>query len=219
MAILTEYPKQVLILKGTQTACGLRGRRAGLQRRLIDERQTHGFALYCRHLHAAKCGNARFQRRLLQLGREADAQMDRVLADAQKVAEHIEGLAKTFTIAELKALRTRSPLSDDAKEKIIKNIMWVAGFLFRDHPQTKKRPPWNEAPNTFIFRLAICMYLWALNWISVGGARGTSPARIRNDMVDLNFAAYATFFNGLLTSDLKLARPRRFRSRDKCEWI
>lgn len=206
MAILSEYPKQVLILKGTQTVCGLRGRRAGLQRRLIDERQTKGFPLYCKHLHAAKCGDARLQRRLLQLGQEADAQMDRILVDAKKTAEHIEGLARKFTFAELKAIRTRGPISDDAKEKIIKNIMWMAGFLFRDHPQTKKLPPWNETPNTFIFRLAICIYLWALDWISVGGAIDASPARIRNDIVDLNFAAYATFFDGLLTSDRKLAR-------------
>lgn len=135
--------------------------------------------------------------------------MARVLADAGKVAEHIEGVAATFTTDELRALRTRGKVPDCLDEKIMKNIMLVAGLLFKDQPRAGKLPPWNEAPNTFIFRLAICLYLWALNWISVGGAKGAKPTTIRNDMVDLNFAAYATFFDGLLTSNQKLLQLYR----------
>jgi hypothetical protein len=204
MAIPSEFPKQVIILKGTQTVCGLRGRRSGLQRRLIDEHQTREFPTFCKLLLAAETGDKRLQAQLLKLGQEADAQMDRVLSDAGKMAEHLEGLARTFTNDELRALRTGKAMPDGMVEKIVKNIMWTAAFLFRDHPRIKKLPPWNEAPNTFIYRLAICMYLWALDWISVGGAIGASPRKIRNDMIDLNFAAYATFFDGLLTSDRKL---------------
>jgi hypothetical protein len=205
MAILSEFPKQVIILKGTQTVCGLHGRLSGLQRRLIDDRQTNEFHIYCKRLIGAENGDERFRAQLLGLGREATAQMDRVLADGEKIAEHIEVLAKTFTDDELRALRTGSAMPNGMAEKIFKNIMLVAGFLFRDHPRAKKLPPWNEAPNTFIFRLAICLYLWALRWISVGGARGAKPNTILNDMIDLNFAAYATFFDGLLTSDRKLS--------------
>jgi hypothetical protein len=206
MAILSEFPKQVLILKGTQTVCGLRGRQSGLQRRLIDEGQTRGFPVYCRRLSAAKAGDKSLQKQLLTRGLAADAQMERMLRDAQKMAGRLEELAKTFTKDELLALRTHSPLPLGMVEKIIKNIMWVAGFLFNDHPRTKRLPLWNEVPNTFIFRLAICMYIWALNWISVGGAKGAKPTTILNDMIDLNFAAYATFFDGLLTADQKLSR-------------
>jgi hypothetical protein len=205
MAILSEFPKQVIILKGTQTVCGLRGRLSGLQRRLIDDRQTTEFHAYCKRLLAAENGDHRFQAQLLDLGREATVQMDRVLADAEKMAEHIEAVAKTFTDGELRALRTRCPMPDGMSERIFKNIMFVAGLLFRDHPRVKKLPPWNEAPNTFIFRFAICLYLFVLRWISVGGARGVKPKTILNDMIDLNFAAYATFFDGLLTSDRKLS--------------
>ncbi len=205
MAILSEFPKQVIILKGTQTVCGLSGRLSGLQRRLIDDRQTKEFHIYCKRLLAAENGDGRFRAHLLDLGRKATTQMDRVLVDAGKMAEHIEGLAKTFTNDELRALRTGSPMPDGMAEKIFKNIMLVAGLLFRDHPRAKKLPPWNEAPNTFIFRLAICLYLLALRWIAVGGARGAKPKTVLNDMIDLNFAAYATFFDGLLTSDRKLS--------------
>jgi hypothetical protein len=32
-----------------------------------------------------------------------------------------------------------------------------------------------------------------------------SAQRLRNDLVDINFAAFATYFDGLLTADDKLA--------------
>lgn len=209
MAILSEFPRQVIVLKGTQTICGLRGRRAGLQRRLIDYRQTQKFPAFCRYLSAAKSGDARCQSQLLELGREADAQMYRVLRDVEKTAEHLEEVAKLFSLDELRALRTGKKLPDGMSEKISKNIMLIAAFLFRRHLGTQKLPPWSEAPNTFVFRFAVCLYLWALNWISVGGAKGTKSTTFRNDLVDLSFAAYATFFDGLLTSDRKLSELHR----------
>ena len=40
MGILGQFPRQVVILKGTKVVCGLSGRAAGLQRRMIDQQQT-----------------------------------------------------------------------------------------------------------------------------------------------------------------------------------
>src|SRR6266851_566608 len=40
MAILADFPRQVIVLKTTGVLCGLSGRRAGLQRRMIDDEQT-----------------------------------------------------------------------------------------------------------------------------------------------------------------------------------
>ncbi len=81
MEILAQYPKQVIVLKGTQIVCGLRGRNAGLQRRLIDERQTREFSAYCKNLLAAQHGNVDLQNSILEHGREATAHMNRMLAD------------------------------------------------------------------------------------------------------------------------------------------
>src|SRR5882724_9776874 len=61
MAILGEFPRQVIVLKGTQAVCGLSGRASGLQRRMIHQEQTQGFAEYCRHLAAARRGDLSIQ--------------------------------------------------------------------------------------------------------------------------------------------------------------
>jgi hypothetical protein len=68
MGIVADYPKQIIVLKGTQLVCGLTGCDAALQEHLIDEIQTREFPEYCHHLLAAKRGNLSLQQQLLQQG-------------------------------------------------------------------------------------------------------------------------------------------------------
>jgi len=204
MEIVAQYPNQVIVLRGTQAVCGLRTRTAGLQRRLIDKTQTREFGRYCRNLEAAKRGNKFVQDQLLRLGREATAHMNRMLADATNFPDIFDGVAKTYTNAEIGVLRTRAAYTPQMVDKLIRNILLLAAHLFRDHPKVSKLPDATELPNSFIFRSSLCAHLLALSWISVGGARNIRPERMRNDLVDINFAAFATYFDGLLTADKKL---------------
>lgn len=206
MEILAQYPKQVIVLKGTQIVCGLRGRNAGLQRRLIDEIQTGEFSAYCKNLLAAQHGNVGLQNSILEHGREATARMDRMLADVANLPGVLSEVAGNYTDAEVKILRKGSELTEDMIDKLIQHILLLAATLFRDHPRVSKLPDATELPNTFIFRNALCAYLLMLEWISVGSPLKIKPERMRNDLVDLHFAAYATFFDGLLTADKKLDR-------------
>jgi hypothetical protein len=209
MEILATRPRQVIVLKGTQAICGLRGRASGLQRRMIDEHQTRGFEGYCRGLYAARNGDKKIEAQLLKHGREATAHLGRVLLDAKAMPYIFDDMAEAYTMAELKALRLSRSFTDQMGDKIMRNVLVVAASVFRDHPKVNKLPGWSELSNTFIFRFSLCAYLWALGWISVGGASRTKPERLRNDMVDVNFAAYATYFDGLLTADRKAAEIYR----------
>lgn len=204
MEILSQHPRQVIVLKGTQGVCGLRGRRAGLQRRLIDERQTQGFGEFCRDLRAAQNGDPSFRKKILAHGRAATAHMDAITADAAGLPEAIDEVTKNYTEAELRALRNGSPFTEEMIDKVIRGVLLLAAELMKKHPRVTKLPDATELPNTYIFRDALCAYLLALRWISVGGARNIKPEKMRNDIVDVSFAAYATYFDGLLTADKKL---------------
>jgi len=58
-----------------------------------------------------------------------------------------------------------------------------------------------EVRNTFIFRYALCGYVSILTRLADGGAGNTKPEKLRNDVIDVNFATFATYFDGLLTAD------------------
>jgi hypothetical protein len=69
------------------------------------------------------------------------------------------------------------------------------------HPRVTRIPPAATLHNHFIFRTALCSHILALEWLAKGGAAQRGPAKVRNDIVDVNFAAYATYFDGFLTKD------------------
>lgn len=206
MAILTDFPEQVIVLKGTRSACAQRGRLAGLQRRLIDEEQTKGFSEFVENLRRAERGDDNVERQLLEYGQEATAHLSKMLVDAESTAGVIEDIANLYSKEERKLVRAGDALPGPAVEKIVTNVLYIAGKAFHKHPNVHFVPKYDELGKTFIFRVALCTYLLVLDWGARGGARDANPAKFRNDFVDMNFAAYATYFDGLLSADAKVRR-------------
>lgn len=203
MAILATRPRQVVILKSTLAICGLRGRAAGLQRRMIDPDQTRDFAKYCDELQKFHSGDTHFRRALREHGQEAAQHLDRVLADASLMARTIDEIAKTYSRNDIRALRSGADLSDQMLARTRQNLLAIVSGLFDDHPKVRQLPRSGELANTYLFRFALATYVWALRWIAVGGTGKTKPVNLRNDMIDISFVVYGTFFDGLLSGDAK----------------
>src|SRR6185503_13377764 len=156
MSILIEYPKQVVVLRGTRTACGLRGRAAGLQRRLIDRGQSEDFVQYAHHLRKAKSGHLLYQSQLVELGKTATENLTRLLGDADIISKVIFDATEPFTKPERHLIRLGEPFTSTMIDKLIRVVMEVAIHVFRDHPNVNKLPSFTELGNTFIFRSSLC---------------------------------------------------------------
>lgn len=210
MEIASEFPRQIIVLKPTGRICALLGRNQGLQRRMIDEKQTREFPTFCKRLKAARDGDAYFQQQLLESGRVANAQMDRILASAPILPGAIKELRKTFTPDELKVIRLDEPFAPTLIEKSMKFIVDLTFYTIPNHPNPPARiRSADELQNTFLFRHSVATFVWSLDWIARGGADGVRPDRMRNDVVDVIFATYATFFDGLISNDEKAQRIYR----------
>jgi len=203
MRILGDFPKQVLILRNTQFICQLSGRAAGLQRRLIDSSLTLGFPDYIRKLNHAERGHQPLRLEIEAKSADAQFQLHRMLADAANMAKIFDSLAVDFDKEERRRIRDGEPFTAKMVDTLIRAVMDVSIVLFRSHPRSPRVPVYKELPNTFIFRNALCCYLLALQWASTGGAKDVKDQKVRNDMVDSHFITYATYFDGLLTSDAK----------------
>lgn len=129
-----------------------------------------------------------------------------MLKDAASLPDTIQAISKSYTKEELRLLRSGTHFTDSMVRKLIESVLEIARTSFAGHPAVQRLPSVKELPNTFIFRVALCGYLLVLDWISEGGANGAKPSTLRNDMIDVNFAAYATFFDGLLSRDGKAQR-------------
>src|SRR5258708_7064544 len=152
MEVLADFPKQVIILQSTGTVCGLRGNRAGLQQRMIDDDQTRGFQIYCKALQLAKRGNASARQQLLEHGREADAHLKRILDDAMTMPDIIDEIASSFSQDELQIVRTGKPFSRSLIDKVLKTVIDLTGSFYSTHPNVTFIPDADELTNTFLFR-------------------------------------------------------------------
>jgi hypothetical protein len=90
-------------------------------------------------------------------------------------------------------------------EKMMAAVAEIATQPRKRHPSGIRLPSPQDLPNTFLFRHALCAYLLHVRWIKNGGQKNVKPEKIRNDLVDVIFCSYATFFDGMLTHDKKLA--------------
>lgn len=206
MCILCQFPKQVIILKGTTNICALSKKSKGLIKRFIDKGQTKGFTKYCNSLKDAEKGNKKLEQVILKLGADANEHMENILKDSKNIINSISEISKKYSKDELRIFRKREPYTIELARKIIKQIIIVSDLLHSNHPKNLVSPNDTDLSNSFIFRFSLCMYLLTLDWISNGGAVGVKPERMRNDLVDMNYVAYATFFDGIMTNDNKATK-------------
>lgn len=193
--ILKDFPRQVIVLKGSELTHTLIDRTSNPQRRLIDHDQTLYFATLCKSLESASDSYVRDQ--LLSLGSHADAHMQLMIRDAKKLAALLPDFLSEYDEAELTQLRKKE-ISPELARKVTRQIMMSTAERLRT-AGIRKAPTFDELLDTLTFREMLCMHIWML--LKVGGTLPTNPAKIRNDVVDATFAAYATFFDGLLSKD------------------
>jgi hypothetical protein len=134
MRIISDFPKQVVILKPIPVLCGLFGRRAGLQRRLIDHRKTAGFRKFCAQLAEAERGKRSVEIPLLDHASAAKLEMERLLADADEFRAGAEKLGTEFTDHEKGIfLHGTEPFTERMRDKIQGDVIASAVLILRNH--------------------------------------------------------------------------------------
>jgi hypothetical protein len=204
MEILSRHPDQVIILKNTQPICGLKGRIAAKRDNLISHSATKQFGQFCGALREAQAGNQHYQNQLAENARVAVEHMETMLKDAPNWVAAIDEIRTLYTDDEFQLIRNNSEFTSDMIRKGLETTMTFYDSWSKLHPHARKEVSIQNIPNTLIFRSALCSHFLTLWWVAVGGAKGAAPAKIRNDAVDVMFAAYGTYFDGLMTNDKKV---------------
>jgi hypothetical protein len=203
MKILCEFPKQVIVLKNLRNLSTLKGRRSGMTRRMIEEDQTRGYENWCAGLTRAEAGDCNYRKQLVEIGKEADAQMNMLVAAQDRYAEIVASEALNYSEDELRVLRTDQRYTPQIVDKMAARVVMLTARFFESHPDNPRTPTVWELPYTYMFRLAVCAYLQTLSRVRDGGAQEVSPKKIANDIVDATLVAQATYFQGLMSNDQK----------------
>ncbi len=202
--IVSQYSNQVIVLKGTREISSLTLVTNKLPQSLIDYTQTVAFFEFCEHTKSACEGDKLLSREVLSRESNASQYLDEQMQSHQLIVDAIKGFAKSYDPSHLKALRKGKELPPDFMDRITKNILLTTQFLLEKHPDVQALPEGEYLRNNYVFRFAICTHLLSLRWIKDGGYEQVSKEKLRNDIVDMSYVTYATYFDGLLSLDKKL---------------
>lgn len=209
LRILAAHPDQVAVLKPTHAILKSRPRGTGLHARFIDEEQTDGFVCYCRFLLADSTNEVTVAADRERKQFVANRRHDRMKGNVETIRSTIQQLKKRYKPEELKALRRKEVIPGDFWLRFTDDLFDNTIAFHREVPQM----PGLKGANIFYsyaFRYTLCAFARAVDWIAEGGYDTAPEAKLMNDYVDMGYAAYATFYDGLLTEDKKLEEIHAF---------
>ena len=204
LKIVSQYPDQVIVLKGTQEIVSLTLTTNKLPQSLIDNIQTIGFPAFCKNIKSACEGDKLLSKEVLSKESYASQYLNEQMQSHQLIVDGIKGFAKSYDPSHLKALRNGKDLSPDFMYRITKDILSLTRLSLEKHPDVQFFPEFELLKSSYVFRFMICGYLLSLRWIKDGGVDQVSTNILRNDVVDMTYVTYATYFDGLLSLDKKL---------------
>jgi hypothetical protein len=209
LKIISDHPSQVIVLKGTEKIASITTEPFEIDG-FIDPDQTSDFKQFCRYVDMASNGNAKLKRQILDHGEVANNHFKKMLYDAKHLGQAFTDISKSYSKDELRELRSIKSFdydfecSDNLMKKLINGIHLMSKFCHENITQKTPVPKIENYYNSYLFRFSLCGYLLALRWVTSGGACGVNAEKLRNDVVDMHYATYATYFDGLLTNDKKL---------------
>lgn len=207
LAILGRYSRQVLILKSEKDLAALNGNRhrALVRGDLTDAQQTAEFGAFCEGVRAASRGDLTAIAAIRQMQDEANARADELLNGARLVAEGVNGIAKRLDEGFLHRLRKGESMTAPDLELVRTQVLLWTRLLFEGFdPHGVHGLGFASLRATFPFRKALCCFVLTLLWLEVGGIGNVAMPKLKNDLVDANIAAFATYFDGVLSNDAKL---------------
>lgn len=200
MSILQDFPKQVLVLKGTKEVAAVQANVAAISNRFIDRKQSGGFPAYLSAIKAAQDGNPCYQRQIAERRRWAQEHLETMLVSIGDLSDELAELKAAFSEADLRAFRAKKPIPDRMRGIIFRIVDSVAHGHARTHARKTKLPSSAIRFNYFIWRSSLC-YIIRLMVLLGNDASRRKPEKARNDQIDVLLATYGTYFNGLMTND------------------
>ncbi len=199
--ILTPYSRQVIVLKSTAVIGRLNWQKSGLVNRLIDVEQTRLFPGYCNAIHRRDGGMTKDL--LAKSGRAYD-HVSRLVTSAEVIRKRFVTEIEEYPKNEVDCIRREEPISETFRQRLIRDVISNTKSLYAELGFSPgQRPPLSLVKNSFQFRFTLCLAILQLLWTKRGNAP-QKPEGVRNSITDLTYAAYASYFDGIMTNDRDL---------------
>lgn len=202
--LVAQFPQQVFVLRRTDEMLSENITSANQIDSLFDYAETVEFAALCRDLQTIPEPPG-LRAHMAELESAAQLIMSRLTDEVAPLEAGLIDAANEFDQGELTQIRTGNGVTDATRRKLLNLLKDTIGnfILANQEPRRKGRMLLRDTMGMFGFRYSLCMILYYMEWVRLGRTGKKLPRRV-NDVVDMQVAAMATFFNGVLSADRTL---------------
>lgn len=205
LRIASQFSEQVFVLRRTDQILDENIISEAQATALFDYDETIELAGLARHLQTLPEPPG-LRAHMAELEASAQLIMTNLVEEVAPLEDGLVEAAKDFTSGELTQIRTASGLTDGTRDKLLDLLKITTGefILKNQQPGRRGKMKLRDAMGLFAFRYSLCMLIYYIEWVRVGRTTGKKLSRRVNDVVDMQIAAMATYFNGVLSADAAL---------------
>jgi len=203
--VISEFPKQVVILKPTGYIIYKELRRNDLPHGLFELESTSGFDTYCNQtLHSR---DERIIRQIVDRGKDANDYLQLCRDEVSKMIPSIDEIRRRFDARERDILS--NAFNDDGfilKETQLLLKVYNIAIPFAYDLGSRRFSSFTSLSKDdkliqLGFREGIGIFMVLLKWAARGGYEQLKPEKLRNDTLDASYSTFATYFDGIMTLD------------------
>jgi hypothetical protein len=199
---LSNYPGRAILLRPTSVIWRMTPRAREGVGRFVNRKDTALFPKYCAHLVAGEKG---LLDNLEKKKMEAKTFLAELLPDAEEMRDKLASITGSYETGDLSVLRAERRITDRLCRRIGTDVAHQTAAdlrgIFGNGIEWKAA----DAKYSLPFRIAASFCALGLMRASTGAFRNLKAATFRSDLNDAVYAAYATYYDGLITRDEQLA--------------
>ncbi|MFH1876711.1 MAG: hypothetical protein ABH865_07450 [Candidatus Omnitrophota bacterium] len=204
LEIVAKYANQILILKCLPEIMKVDYNLENFKETFIDADQTLTFPKFCIKIVKSNGSDSEFEKDLLKRSQEATECLDEKRKGAALVFEGIAAFNQQMDQKYLKYVRSGKKWTINEYQYACVQILKMCEILFEKNINNTKMPEKENFINHYIFRYTLSGYLLVLKWLKDHGWESYPDEKKRNDIIDMSYVTFATYFDGVLSNDKKI---------------
>lgn len=201
--IVAKYTNQIQALKGLDEIMMIDYNLTDFKETFISEKLTLILQKFCLRVSRADDSDTEDAKDLARRSRYAAECIDKMTGISILISKIIETYIKEMDKNFVKYIRTGKKWTIDEYEIVCTHVHKMCEKAFKKIYGTQL-PERENILNHYIFRSNLSTFFLALKWVTEHGWTSYPANKMRNDMIDMFYVTFATYFDGVLSNDRKI---------------
>ncbi|WP_342616959.1 hypothetical protein [Rhodoferax sp. GW822-FHT02A01] len=198
-ATFGRHPKQLRVIRNQEFLCRLHTKAKGMTSRMIDDSGTADLVDLCQKMN--RYSDADLERAFADHFAQADEQVAKLRNDSEGLGKEMAERLGALPAVDLYSLRTGKPYTDELIKDLLQQVISTAVDIMQAIPDCYIPSTADELINCYYVRSTLSAALALRRRSMSSDLSKVNHDKLRNDLLDSDYIATATYFDGLWSND------------------